>query len=122
MIERGDLWKCLDCFTCYEKCHSRLGMAEVFRKLKELATNEGRLPDAVRFSWDMFAATGNLGEPRESVRLKLGLGPSPESGGAELRRILERLQGADATEGDVDVAVAAAAAVPGDASTQGSAT
>ena len=40
-----------------------------------------------------------LGEPRESARLKLGLGPSPESGGAGLRRILERLQGADADAG-----------------------
>ena len=50
MIERGDLWKCLDCFTCYEKCHSRLGMAEVFRKLKELSVDRGRVPDAVRFA------------------------------------------------------------------------
>jgi heterodisulfide reductase subunit B len=128
VIERGDLWKCLDCFTCYEKCHSRLGMAEVFRKLKELATNQGQLPDAVRFSWDMFAATGVLGEPRESARLKLGLRPSPESGGAELKRILERMQGADAnacldaevgTNADAAGVTVRAAAAPGDASTPG---
>ncbi len=93
VIERGDLWKCLDCFTCYEKCHSRLGMAEVFRKLKELATQRGELPQAVRFSYDMFVSTGALGEPRESVRAKLGLAPLAERGGDELARILARREG-----------------------------
>lgn len=112
VIERGDLWKCLDCFTCYEKCHSRLGMAEVFRKLKELATDQGQLPEAVRFSWDMFAATGRLGEPRESARTKLGLGPSPKDGGEELRRILERLGSGAAAAGVVEVGAPAAGEPP----------
>ncbi len=101
VIERGDLWKCLDCFTCYEKCHSRLGMAEVFRTLKELAKNEGRLPDAVRFSWEMFATTGSLGEPRESSRVKLGLSPAPARGGEGLLRLLESLH-ASGTDPGVD--------------------
>lgn len=126
VIERGDLWKCLDCFTCYEKCHSRLGMTEVFRKLKDLATDRGRLPDAVRFSWDMFAATGVLGEPRESARRKLGLGASPESGGPELKRILERLPGVGAAatthaapEAEPVADAEPAAAARGDAPEQG---
>jgi hypothetical protein len=76
----------------------------------------------------MFAATGVLGEPRESARLKLGLRPSPESGGAELKRILERMQGADAnacldaevgTNADAAGVTVRAAAAPGDASTPG---
>lgn len=93
VIERGELWKCLECFTCYERCHSRLGMAEVFRRLKELATERGALPPAVRSAYDMFLATGALGEPRESVRAKLGLAPLPDRGGEELRRILTRRVG-----------------------------
>lgn len=90
VIERGLLWKCLDCYTCYERCHSRLGMAEVFRKLKELAVGQENVPEAVRFSYEMFASTGSLGEPRESARAKLGLGPLPGRGGEELGRILAR--------------------------------
>jgi hypothetical protein len=65
-------------------------MAEVFRKLKELAVHQGNVPDAVRFSYDMFVSTGSLGEPRESARTKLGLDPLPRRGGEELGRILAR--------------------------------
>jgi heterodisulfide reductase subunit B/heterodisulfide reductase subunit C len=88
VIEEAELWKCLECYTCYERCHSRLGMAEVFRKLKELALGEERVPAAVTSAYDMFVQTGSLGEPRESVRAKLGLDPLPERGGEELRRVL----------------------------------
>src|SRR5665648_462090 len=84
VIERGDLWKCLECFTCYERCHSRLGMAEVFRKLKELANHQEQVPAAVRSAYEMFRATGSLGEPRESARAKLGLSPLPSRGGEDL--------------------------------------
>ncbi|MHB8869343.1 MAG: heterodisulfide reductase-related iron-sulfur binding cluster [Thermoleophilia bacterium] len=93
VIERGALWKCLDCYTCYERCHSRLGMAEVFRKLKELAVHQDNVPEAVRFSYDMFLSTGSLGEPRESARAKLGLEPLPSRGGEDLGRILARREG-----------------------------
>jgi heterodisulfide reductase subunit B len=88
VIERGDLWKCLECFTCYERCHSRLGMAEVFRKLKELANDQGQVPAAVQSAYEMFRSTGSLGEPRESARVKLGLAPLPTRGGDELEKIL----------------------------------
>ena len=90
VIERGDLWKCLECFTCYERCHSRLGMAEVFRKLKELANEREKVPAAVRSAYEMFRATGSLGEPRESARARLGLAPLPARGGDDLERILSR--------------------------------
>ncbi len=88
VIERGALWKCLECFTCYEKCHSRLGMAEVFRTLKELSVDRERVPEAVRSAYDLFIETGALGEPRESARKKLGLGPLADRGGEELGRLV----------------------------------
>ncbi len=90
VIERGDLWKCVECYTCYERCHSRLGMAEVFRKLKELANHQEQVPAAVRSAYEMFRATGSLGEPRESARVKLGLSPLPSRGGEDLEKILSR--------------------------------
>lgn len=88
VVERGDLWKCVECYTCYERCHSRLGMAEVFRKLKELANHQEHVPAAVRSAYEMFRATGSLGEPRESARVKLGLAPLPSRGGEDLEKIL----------------------------------
>ena len=42
VIADGQLWKCLECYTCPELCHSDIGMAETFRKLKEIALRAGR--------------------------------------------------------------------------------
>jgi heterodisulfide reductase subunit C len=89
ILERGDIWHCTDCMTCYERCHSRLGMAEVFQRLRLLAQEEGKVPVAVLSSYQMFAETGMLGAPRQSAREKLGLSPLPEDGSAELKTLLE---------------------------------
>jgi len=88
VLAGDDIWKCLECFTCYELCHSRLGMAETFRKLKELALESGAGPEQVRSAMETFEKTGSLGEPREAVRAKLGLGKLPERGGADLVKLL----------------------------------
>ena len=44
VLADGQLWKCLECYTCQELCHSDIGMAETFRKLKELAIARGHGP------------------------------------------------------------------------------
>ena len=89
VLEDGQLWKCLECYTCQEMCHSRIGMADTFRKLKGLATAEGKGPDAVSAAYATFRKTGMLGSPKESARRKLGLAPLPESGGESLSRVLD---------------------------------
>lgn len=88
VIEDGQLWKCLECYTCSELCHSDIGMAETFRKLKELAIERGVGPESVPQSYKMFMETGMLGKPKESARKKLGLSPLPESGGDAMTRIM----------------------------------
>lgn len=88
VLAGDDIWKCLECFTCYELCHSRLGMAETFRKLKELALESGAGPEQVRSAMATFAKTGSLGEPRESARAKLGLGKLPQRGGEQVVKLL----------------------------------
>jgi heterodisulfide reductase subunit C len=80
VLEDKQLWKCLECYTCTELCHSRFGMAETFRKLKELATARGSGVDQVSEAYAVFLKTGSLGEPRESARKKLGLDPLPARG------------------------------------------
>ncbi len=44
VVDDGQLWKCLECYTCQELCHSEIGMAETFRKLKEIAIAAGQGP------------------------------------------------------------------------------
>jgi heterodisulfide reductase subunit B len=89
VLAEGELWKCLECFTCQEMCPSRIGMAETFRKLKELATASGQGPESVTAAYALFRKTGTLGSPKESARKKLGLAPLPATGGDELSRILD---------------------------------
>ncbi len=84
------VWKCLECYTCQELCPSRIGMADAFRKLKELAVEAGTAPEQVGSAYDTFRKTGMLGAPRESARKKLGLSPLPASGGEALSRLLAK--------------------------------
>lgn len=88
LIEEGDIWKCVECYTCQELCHSNIGMAETFRTLKELAANTGKGPESVASAYETFRQTGMLGKPRESARKKLGLKPLPDSGVEALSRVL----------------------------------
>lgn len=88
VIAEGQIWKCLECYTCQELCHSRIGMAETFRKLKELAIGEGKGPESVPQSYKMFMESGVLGKPRESARKKLGLAPLPKTGGDAITRLM----------------------------------
>ncbi|MEN6430674.1 MAG: heterodisulfide reductase-related iron-sulfur binding cluster [Coriobacteriales bacterium] len=82
------VWKCLECYTCQEMCPSRIGMADTFRTLKELAIASGNGPEQVVSAYQTFEKTGVLGTPRASARKKLGLGPLPSSGGDALAALL----------------------------------
>jgi heterodisulfide reductase subunit B len=99
VIDDGQLWKCLECFTCQELCHSDIGMAETFRKLKEIAISQGKGPESVPQSYKMFMETGTLGKPKESARKKLGLSPLPESGGDAMARIMAACEDDDEAKG-----------------------
>jgi heterodisulfide reductase subunit B/heterodisulfide reductase subunit C len=88
LLEGPDVWRCVDCMTCFERCHSRIGMAEVFEKLKRLAQAHGREPAAVRANYEAFLTTGTLGSGRQAVREKLGLPSLPECGIDDLKAVL----------------------------------
>ena len=88
VLAEMQVWKCLECYTCQEMCHSRIGMADTFRKLKELAMSEGSGPDSVAAAYEEFLKSGVLGKPRESARKKLGLEPLPPTGGDAVGRLL----------------------------------
>jgi heterodisulfide reductase subunit B len=99
VVAEGQAWKCLECFTCQELCHSDIGMAETFRKLKEIAAGSDQGPESVSAAYGEFLDKGVLGKPRESARKKLGLEPLPDRGGESLGRVLAGSPASDA-EGD----------------------
>ena len=98
VLESNQLWKCLECYTCQELCHSDIGMADTFRKLKELAIEKGNGPESVTGAYDSFMEGGVLGKPRASARKKLGLGPLPATGGDAIAKLMNT--DADAGTGD----------------------
>jgi CoB--CoM heterodisulfide reductase subunit B len=89
VVADSQLWKCLECYTCQELCHSDIGMAGTFRQLKELAMAAGTGPESVSAAYQTFLETGVLGKPRESARKKLGLSPLPATGGDAVSRLID---------------------------------
>lgn len=88
ILDGPDPWRCVDCMTCFERCHSRIGMAKVFERLRKLAREKQTAPASVCTSFDSFLAHGILGLGRTSARDRLGLPPLPPSGLETLRAIL----------------------------------
>jgi CoB--CoM heterodisulfide reductase subunit B len=90
VIESHSIWRCVDCYTCYELCPQKMGMNKIFDKLKHMAIEKGKVPKAFIASIEMFKKDGRLGEP-SSVRKKLKLGAPPKSGGEELKKLLDHI-------------------------------
>jgi Fe-S oxidoreductase len=88
VVADPQVWKCLECYTCQELCPSDIGMAETFRRLKELAMESGAAPESVTQAYRAFLEQGMLGAPKESARRKLGLDPLPAGGGDAVARLL----------------------------------
>lgn len=98
VVAEGQAFKCLECYTCQELCHSHIGMAETFRRLKELANRAEIGPESVREAYRAFLEGGTLGKPREAARKKLGLEPLPPTGGDAIARLLEECEPAGCEE------------------------
>jgi CoB--CoM heterodisulfide reductase subunit B len=92
VIDSHNIWRCVDCYTCYELCPQKMGMNKIFDKLKHLALEKGKSPKGFAASIEMFRKDGRLGEPT-SVRKKLKLPEPPKSGAEELKKLLDCLKG-----------------------------
>jgi CoB--CoM heterodisulfide reductase subunit B len=92
VIDSHNIWRCVDCYTCYELCPQKMGMNKIFDKLKHLALEKGKSPKGLAASIEMFRKDGRLGEPT-SVRKKLKLPEPPKSGAEELKKLLDCLKG-----------------------------
>jgi len=97
VIESHNIWRCVDCYTCYELCPQKMGMNKIFDKLKHIAIEKGKGPKGFSASIEMFRKDGRLGEPT-SVRKKLKLPEPPKSGGEELKKLLLIIQKGEENE------------------------
>ncbi|VVB89951.1 CoB--CoM heterodisulfide reductase subunit B [uncultured archaeon] len=97
VIDSHNIWRCVDCYTCYELCPQKMGMNKIFDKLKHIAVEKGKGPKGLSASIEMFRKDGRLGEPT-SVRKKLKLPEPPKSGAEELKKLLIIIQKGEENE------------------------
>jgi heterodisulfide reductase subunit B len=87
-LKSEDVWRCLECYECKERCFQNFGMITAMRTLKELAIERGLAPTAVTAGIQAFEDSGLLTQPSASRRKKLGLPDSTKSGIEELRELV----------------------------------
>ena len=74
-IQSEGIWKCLNCYGCYEKCPQRQGLAQFFMKLRNLAIKQGYEPASITAESGKFLqdgiVTGKLIGGRKQLQLPI---------------------------------------------------
>lgn len=86
------IWKCSNCFNCYERCPQDVRPVEVILALKNLAQQDHTQPEVVEGTVAMIRKTGRSAPVISSLARKresMGLPPLPEVDMEEIRAILE---------------------------------
>jgi len=85
------IWRCSNCYTCYERCPQDVRPVEVILALKSLAREDGTAPAAVLEVAELIRTTGRSAPVLSSLaarREQLGLPPLPPVDTDELRQLL----------------------------------
>jgi heterodisulfide reductase subunit C len=90
--EDSPIWLCTNCYTCYERCPQDVRPIEVIIALKNLAAQQGTLPETVGKYAATVLETGRSTMITSAVnrrREELGLAPLPEVPMEEIKRLTE---------------------------------
>jgi len=82
LLSSESLWLCAACFTCVDHCPQGVDIAGVVRALRNMAVNEGIIPDVFRELTNNIVKTGyayRIPELRLKKRVEKGLPPLPEA-------------------------------------------
>ncbi|MHC4756678.1 MAG: heterodisulfide reductase-related iron-sulfur binding cluster, partial [Planctomycetota bacterium] len=90
LIRRKDIWYCMNCHECIERCPQDFGMVKLIFRLKNLAIERGICPDVISNRDTELSASGFAFKPNSELRKKMGL---PEIEGAESKDILKLITG-----------------------------
>ncbi|MEM3041800.1 MAG: 4Fe-4S dicluster domain-containing protein [Nitrososphaerota archaeon] len=81
MLSSDALWLCASCFTCTDRCPQDADVASIIRVLRNLAAEEGRIPQVFKDLGSNILNTGyayKIPEMRIKRREALGLPPLPK--------------------------------------------
>ncbi|MHA1207896.1 MAG: 4Fe-4S dicluster domain-containing protein [Candidatus Freyarchaeota archaeon] len=94
VLSSDELWLCASCYTCTDRCPRGVEFASVLRVLRNMAVDEGYIPDGFRELVLNVLRTGyayGISESRKRKREAAGLPPLPESNPESLARLAETL-------------------------------
>jgi heterodisulfide reductase subunit C len=86
------LWLCIACFTCSDRCPQGVEVASVLRVLRNLAVENGFVPQVFIELNSSIKDTGlayRIPELRQKRRVEVGLPPLPKSNCKDVSKLLE---------------------------------
>ncbi len=92
VLSADELWLCASCYTCTDRCPRGVEFASVLRVLRNMAVEEGYVPEGFRELVLNVLDTGyayGISESRIRKRETAGLPPLPKSTSKRLARLAE---------------------------------
>ena len=90
VLKDKGIWYCLSCYSCLEKCPQRMGLADFFIKLRNLATELGFGLEAVNSESRKFHKDGVITGKLVGQRRKLELPIETMNGISDLKKLFEK--------------------------------
>jgi heterodisulfide reductase subunit C len=92
ILKSDTLWLCAACFTCTDRCPQDVEVASVIRVLRNLAAEEGIVPQVFKDQYASILESGyayKIPELRLKKREALGLPPLPKGNPESIRKSLK---------------------------------
>jgi CoB--CoM heterodisulfide reductase subunit C len=94
VLKSDTLWLCASCFTCTDRCPQDVEVASVIRVLRNLAAEQGCIPQVFKEQCASILESGyayKIPELRVKKREILGLPPLPKGNPESLRKTLREV-------------------------------
>ena len=94
VLHSDTLWLCAACFTCSDRCPQDVEVASVIRVLRNLAAQEGCMPQVFKDQCASILESGyayKIPELRLKKREIMGLPPLPKSNPESIKKTLQRV-------------------------------
>jgi heterodisulfide reductase subunit C len=94
VLKSDTLWLCASCFTCTDRCPQDVEVASVIRVLRNLAAEQGCIPQVFKEEASSILESGyayKIPESRLKKRETLGLPSLPRGNPESIRKTLHRV-------------------------------
>jgi heterodisulfide reductase subunit B len=90
-LQRPDIWYCMNCHECTQHCPQNFGMVKLIVMLKNLAVQNGIVPEVVANRRMQLQDSSYSFEPNEELRSRLGLDEIKGTNIETFRKLIEEV-------------------------------